>query len=68
MFLLTTAIAGDIIIIDMMDPKDGMVIDDSGAVYYSDPEEVAWIKKMEEAAKKADRIWKEDGGSEEDEE
>ena len=43
--------------------EGGMVIDDSGTVYHADPEELAWIKKMEEAAKKADKIWKEDGGT-----
>jgi len=42
--------------------KDGIVIDDSGMVYHTDSEELAWIKKMEEAAEKADKIWKEDGG------
>ncbi len=46
---------------------DGMVIDDSGKVYYSDPAELEWVKRMEEAGKKADRIWKDDGGTPEDE-
>jgi len=51
----------------MQKDGDGMVIDDSGTVYYPDPEEIAWIKKMEEAGKKADKIWKDDGGTKEDE-
>ena len=45
--------------------EDGMVIDDSGTVYYSDPEQVAWVKKMEEAARKWE---KGDPGDEEDNE
>ena len=50
-----------------MNGQDGMVVDDSGTVYYSDPEQIAWVKKMEEAARKAEKIWRDDGGTKEDE-
>ena len=40
--------------------NDGMVLEEGGEILYSDPKEREWQRKMEEAGKRADKLYPED--------
>ena len=46
---------------------EGLIVDDSSQSYSDNPEELEYQERMRQSKRKADTIWREDGGTPEDE-